>query len=409
MYGLSIAGPMTGDTAERSFYTANAAGVATADPPNNWAHPGRFFGGPGTWTHGGQQDGAVTGGGFVQAPGFAYRVTGTVGANNAIRWGARARGSAADSSITVALVDPGVPASPISVSVTGSAITVSLTTNGVGAITATAQQVITAVMAEPAALALVVPRHEGVSTGAGVVAPVAAGGLDTDSVTLDYYEDTAQWAVTAQNSIAFSAMSDGGGTAFGIAAALLGKGVAAGRKGWAVYAEGHKEVSGAACMVGEWNVVNFSDEEVEPLRPYGGIPAGHSGGLSIASGGDAQVNPNTFAANHAIRIANNGNTFQTALAIQNTALEGRTSSLAAEAIEYAIHVGGRHAFVWDVPGVEDAAMIYVQNGGAMRVLSADDIEIAADGQLRMPGLPGSDPGVAGALWNDGGDLKVSAG
>jgi hypothetical protein len=41
--------------------------------------------------------------------------------------------------------------------------------------------------------------------------------------------------------------------------------------------------------------------------------------------------------------------------------------------------------------------------------SSGDIRIAAGGQIIMDALPDFDPEVVGALWNDGGTLKISAG
>jgi hypothetical protein len=49
------------------------------------------------------------------------------------------------------------------------------------------------------------------------------------------------------------------------------------------------------------------------------------------------------------------------------------------------------------------AKVVIQSG------SSGDIRIAAGGQIIMDGLPDFDPAVHGALWNDGGTMKISAG
>lgn len=106
----------------------------------------------------------------------ATKTTGVIGNNNAILWSANRRGTAGNS-ITVALVDPSANNAALSVSVTGTAITVNLATSGAGAITSTAAQVIAAIEASEAASALVEVANAGASTGAAAVAAVAAGPL----------------------------------------------------------------------------------------------------------------------------------------------------------------------------------------------------------------------------------------
>ncbi|SDD18500.1 Chitobiase/beta-hexosaminidase C-terminal domain-containing protein [Nocardioides lianchengensis] len=71
--------------------------------------------------------------------------------------------------VTVQVVDPAAPDAPLSVSVTGTAITVSAATDGAGAIVSTATQVIAALLAEPAAAALVDAYPYRTETGSGVV------------------------------------------------------------------------------------------------------------------------------------------------------------------------------------------------------------------------------------------------
>jgi hypothetical protein len=75
--------------------------------------------------------------------------------------------------VSVALVKPAAASSPLAVSVDGKAITVTLATNGAGAVTSTAAQVVDAINASPAASALVSASKFRTNAGAGVVAPTA--------------------------------------------------------------------------------------------------------------------------------------------------------------------------------------------------------------------------------------------
>lgn len=118
----------------------------------------------------------------------AQAVLGTV---NASRVGveSRAWGHEGGNGITVATVNPGVADSPLSVSVAGTAITVSLATNAAGALSSTAAQVVAAINASPAASAIVQAYTYRGNTGAGVVAATTAtltDGLSApDSVSRD--------------------------------------------------------------------------------------------------------------------------------------------------------------------------------------------------------------------------------
>lgn len=100
----------------------------------------------------------------------AFLVTGTVGANNAIRWTARDP----DRLPVVRLVDPAGASQALAVDVDGLDVIVSLATSVGSAITSTAAQVIAAVAEHDAASGLVAVGNEGASSGAGVVAAVAA-------------------------------------------------------------------------------------------------------------------------------------------------------------------------------------------------------------------------------------------
>ena len=60
--------------------------------------------------------------------------------------------------IQAEFLNPGAANSPLAVSVTGKRITVSLGTDGAGALASTAAQVVAAINADPAASALVIAR-----------------------------------------------------------------------------------------------------------------------------------------------------------------------------------------------------------------------------------------------------------
>jgi len=81
----------------------------------------------------------------------------------------------AGNSISVIHIDPSDVSQELAVSVDGVAITVSLATDGAGAITSTAAEVKAAVLALPAAVALVTVEDEG--DGSGVVEAKAIGYL----------------------------------------------------------------------------------------------------------------------------------------------------------------------------------------------------------------------------------------
>jgi hypothetical protein len=114
----------------------------------------------------------------------AFLVTGTVGANNAIRWTARST----ERLPRVQLVDPAAASQALAVDVDGNDIIVSLATSAGSAITSTAAQVIAAVAEHDAASGLVTAGNEGASSGAGVVAAVAitplAGGAPSTRLKL---------------------------------------------------------------------------------------------------------------------------------------------------------------------------------------------------------------------------------
>lgn len=106
-----------------------------------------------------------------------FLATGVVGNNNAIRFSARQPGPAGHQ-ITVTLTDPGLANQSLAVSVANQFdIDVSLATDGAGAITSTAAEVIAAVNAHAEAGQLVQAADEGDSDGTGVVSAEAQANL----------------------------------------------------------------------------------------------------------------------------------------------------------------------------------------------------------------------------------------
>jgi hypothetical protein len=86
---------------------------------------------------------------------------------------ANAWGHEGGNSIQAEFLNPGVANSPLSVSVSGSRITVSLATNAAGALASTAAQVRDAINANPAASTLLTARTWNNGTGGGIVQPRA--------------------------------------------------------------------------------------------------------------------------------------------------------------------------------------------------------------------------------------------
>ena len=124
--------------------------------------------------------------------GYRRNAQAILGTANASRVGldSVAYGHQGGNDITIAAVNPGAANSPLSVSVTGNDITVSLATGATGALTSTAAQVRNAINADPAASALVSAYTYRGNAGAGVVAAQARtaltdGLLAPDSVSRD--------------------------------------------------------------------------------------------------------------------------------------------------------------------------------------------------------------------------------
>ena len=79
--------------------------------------------------------------------------------------------------ISITYVDPAAPNSPLSVSVTGTDISVSLATDATGGPVSTASEVMAAINADPAASTLVTVTLAGGSDGSGVVSPLGPANL----------------------------------------------------------------------------------------------------------------------------------------------------------------------------------------------------------------------------------------
>src|SRR5882724_1171641 len=112
----------------------------------------------------------------------ATLTTALAGANNDLKYSSVSSGVAGNST-TIRYVDPAAANAPLSISVTGQAITVNLATDGSSVITSTSAQIAAAIAANPQAAALVTVANAGADTGAGVVIAMAAtpltGGSDT--------------------------------------------------------------------------------------------------------------------------------------------------------------------------------------------------------------------------------------
>ncbi len=112
--------------------------------------------------------------GFVgTAPAAAAAVaaslaTGSAVIDNALVWTAATAGEAGNG-ISVKLTDPGANTQALAVAVAGNAITVSLETDGTGALVSTAAEVKAAIEGAAAAAALVTVAHAAGSDGSGVV------------------------------------------------------------------------------------------------------------------------------------------------------------------------------------------------------------------------------------------------
>jgi acylphosphatase len=100
---------------------------------------------------------------------FPNNAAGQAAATRAVVLTSRAWGHEGGNAITAAFTNPGVASSPLSVTVSGNDLTVSLATDAAGALSSTAAQVAAAINAAPEASALLVARTYRNNAGAGIV------------------------------------------------------------------------------------------------------------------------------------------------------------------------------------------------------------------------------------------------
>ncbi len=101
--------------------------------------------------------------------------------NQSLTYTAKVAG-ALGNSITIALIDPSAINTPLSVAVVGSAISVTLATNGAGTITSTGNAVEAAINANPAAAALVLVTGTNGSALTAIAATPLASGTDGGTI-----------------------------------------------------------------------------------------------------------------------------------------------------------------------------------------------------------------------------------
>lgn len=154
-------------------------------------HAGRMFNLTGTLSVAAGQIGSVA---FtVSAAAAGSALVDMTNANADLTYTARRVGRATND-ISITHVNPGAASQPLTVSVAGNDITVSLATNGASAITSTANQVKAAIEASADANNLVTVAVEG--TGLGVVNAKAKQNLINGKDTLDVHFKAVQASVT---------------------------------------------------------------------------------------------------------------------------------------------------------------------------------------------------------------------
>jgi hypothetical protein len=109
-------------------------------------------------------------------PAFTGNLSGTVG-GQAVILTSRAWGHEGGNDLTAEFVNPGVANAPLSVSLTGNDLRVSLATNAAGALSSTAAQVVAAINASPAVFAKLVAGTYRGNAGAGIVQARPKGNL----------------------------------------------------------------------------------------------------------------------------------------------------------------------------------------------------------------------------------------
>lgn len=126
---------------------------------------------------------------------------------------------------------------------------------------------------------------------------------------------------------AFFALNDGG----------------ANTKVYGIYAESVRNPGTGRSVAQELDITNLeAGATAAGLSPYAPFTF-DAGGLSIASGGDVNVNPTTYAADFALAIVNNGSTFKTGIVFANT---GLTRDGGSTGRGHAIRMAYDHAIEW---------------------------------------------------------------
>jgi hypothetical protein len=139
---------------------------------------------------------------------FAQLVTNAAVTNASIVWTARTAGVGGNA-ITLALVNPGVPNSPLAVTVIATAISVSLETNAAAALVTTAAQLIQAIKDDPAANALVYGELARGHNGTGLIAAIAATNLTGGVASVGQQATLDTGVVGNNNAITHTAVNIG--------------------------------------------------------------------------------------------------------------------------------------------------------------------------------------------------------
>jgi hypothetical protein len=141
---------------------------------------------------------------FVMKTVASY-TTSLTGSNNDIIF-EHVAGGTAGNSYTIVLVDPAAASQSLTVSVTGTAVTVSLATNGAKAITSTAAQVITAINnSADCRFINFAARNAAGNDGTGVVTAMSVQTLSGGLLATDH---TAKFGVTLIVEVYFSTSAD---------------------------------------------------------------------------------------------------------------------------------------------------------------------------------------------------------
>lgn len=118
--------------------------------------------------------------------GFAVFTSNLLNADNDLVFTAKTAGVAVEA-VSIKYIAPTIPDQPLSVSVSGNAITVDLQTDAISTLITTSAEVKAAIEADALANALVTVTHAGADTGVGYVSALAESFLDfsvTELITI---------------------------------------------------------------------------------------------------------------------------------------------------------------------------------------------------------------------------------